>query len=582
MTSSHRNTASDIALPPHRPARRTQRGSSQARVQRVVAAIWEDVLGVERVGSDDEFFALGGDSLLAVRCAARIDAELGITIPLRTFFENSTVAALSAVVAELPSSKPGRIRRRFSDDALGRPHEVSFNQEERLIRQRQAVASDDAPADNIVYAFHVVGPLEVDALNSAVNGVLRRHSVLRTVFPDGDGPPSAVVEPFAPLRLQVHDLCRLPEGDRLGRAVAEAERGGAEPFDLRCGRLLRGSVFQLAADEHVVALTLDHIAADRWSIRVLADEIGSLGRHSVGAGSGEPRPLRIQYADFAAWERMWLTGGRLQRLLEYWKRVLPTGGPIPEVELPFTIGDAEGSGCERSETSVSVSPELAHSVREFSARHRVTVVMTVLAALQVVVRLHTGNKNVRVFSHLANRARHETHDLIGWFANRVVLSTSLAGNPTVRELVHRVRDTIGGAEAHGELPFPKLLMELYPEWYAKPFTVPYIRFAGAETIGELGPVPSATVRPLSVRSGNSDAALVVHAVHGGDSLRVSISFLARRFERASIDSFLAQIVCALDHIVYGRCANVAELTSKLENVRTRQPWRTSQWGRRAV
>ena len=133
--------------------------------------------------------------------------------------------------------------------------------------------------------------------------------------------------------------------------------------------------------------------------------------------------------------------------------------------------------------------------------------------------------------------------------------------------MYRVRDTLVGAEAHSELPFPKLLTELYPEWYAKPLTVPYIRFAAAEAIGGIGSFPSVTATPLSVRAGTSEASLVVRAVHGGDSIEIGISFLVRRFERASIESFLAQIGCALECIVLGRCATLAELTSKLEDVR---------------
>ena len=308
--------------------------------------------------------------------------------------------------------------------------------------------------------FRLDGRLDAPALARALDEIVRRHESLRTTFTAVEGQPAQHVAPHAPLALPVQDLGGL---DDVARA-SEVERHKQElrrPFDLARGPLFRARLLRLGADEHVLLLTMHHIVSDGWSIGVMLRELTALYEAFAAGRRPQLPPPPIQYRDFAAWQREWLSGAELERQLSYWRESL-RGAP-PALELPTDrprppVQSYRGETLERE-----VGKPLADALKELSRREGATLYMTLLAAFKTLLHRYTGQEDLVVGTPIANRNRVEVEHLIGFFVNTLVLRTSLAGGPTFRELLARVRETTLGAYAHQDVPFEKLVEELQPE-----------------------------------------------------------------------------------------------------------------------
>ena len=297
-------------------------------VEEVVAGIWSEVLGVGRVGVRDNFFELGGHSLLATQVVSRLRAALGVELALRVLFETPTVAGVAAAVQqELAAGREPAppIVRVSREDELP----LSFAQQRLWFLQQ---LEPNSPAYNIPLTIRLSGRLDVNALERSLTEVVRRHEVLRTSFATVDGRPVQAIAQAEPVPLPVTDLQHLPreerEAETLRLASAEAER----PFDLAHGPLFRVSLIRLGEEEHALFYTKHHIVSDGWSMAVLVRELGALYA-AFARGDTSPLPeLPIQYADFAVWQRDWLTGDVLESQLQYWREQLAAAPAL--LELP--------------------------------------------------------------------------------------------------------------------------------------------------------------------------------------------------------------------------------------------------------
>jgi amino acid adenylation domain-containing protein len=308
--------------------------------------------------------------------------------------------------------------------------------------------------------FHLQGQLDAPALERTLNEIVRRHESLRTTFNATEGQPVQVVTPHLALAVPVQDLSGLDEGARASE-VARHKQELRRPFDLARGPLFRARLLRLGADEHVLLLAMHHIVTDGWSIGIMLREIAAL-YEAFTAGRAPALPqLSIQYRDFAAWQREWLSGAELERQLAYWREnlrgappalVLPTDRPRPPVQ------SYRGATLEHE-----IGKGLTGALKELSRARGVTLYMTLLAAFKTLLYRYTGQDDIVVGTPIANRNRMEIENLIGFFVNTLVLRTSLSADPTFSELLTRVRDVTLGAFAHQDLPFEKLVEELQPE-----------------------------------------------------------------------------------------------------------------------
>jgi len=427
-------------------------------VEAALAGIWAEVLRVERVGAHDDFFALGGHSLLATRVQARVRAALDVEIPLRAVFEAPTVALLAGRVeaslreaagSELPPLVPAA-----RDGALP----LSFAQERLWVLDRLDPGSG---AYAMPFAFRLTGALDVDALGRALDAVVERHESLRTVFTDAEGRPAQRVLPAAPVPLPQADLSGLPEAERTARARERAAEEARRGFDLEAGSLFRAGLLRLAADEHVLLLSLHHAVGDGWSMGVLFHDLSAL---YAAFSRGEPSSLAapaLQYADFAVWQRGWLAGEVLDRQLAFWRGRL--AGAPPALELPTDRPRPAAWDPDGAMHPFAISAEVRRALEGLARKEGATPFMVLLAAWQLLLAKYAGEDDVVVGTPIAGRTHRATEEMVGLFVNSLALRTDLGGDPTFRELLKRVRRETLDAYAHQDLPFEKLVEELAPE-----------------------------------------------------------------------------------------------------------------------
>ncbi|MGH9179320.1 MAG: amino acid adenylation domain-containing protein, partial [Acidimicrobiales bacterium] len=420
--------------------------------EEVLAAIWAEVLGVEGVGTEDDFFDLGGDSLLGTQVVVRARQAFGVDVPLRAVFDRLTVRGLGALVDGLVrEAVPGRpdlppVERVDRDGELA----LSFAQE-RLWFLDQLVPGN--PFYNVAGAYRLLGPLDAGALRAAVEQVVNRHEVLRTTFPARAGRPRQEIGPPGPVDVPLVDLSHLSAAEAEAAARRLAGAGDREPFDLSRGPLVRWRLARLAEDHHVLLVTMHHIVSDGWSMNVLAAELAALYRGDSLA------PLPVQYADAASWQRQGLEEV-VGHHLAYWRERL--AGAPPVLELPADRPRPPEPSYAGGRHEFTVPPAVAGALRQLGRSRGASLFMTLLAAFKVLLARTAGQDDVVVGVPVAGRQCPELEGLIGPFVNTLVLRTDLSGGTGFLDVVERVRDTTLEAIRHQDLPFERLVQELDP------------------------------------------------------------------------------------------------------------------------
>jgi acyl carrier protein len=441
------------------PAAGAQSAAVAARgpLEQGIAEAYAELLGLQAAGAHDDFFALGGHSLLATRLVSRIRDTFAVELSLADVFEAPSVAGLAACVERLRGAGgravAGPLRAAPRHGALP----LSFAQNPLwLIAKKGGGAGYH---QRLELALH--GPLDRHALQRALDAVVARHETLRTRFLTEGGNPRQVVD--APCSLPLHvidrgDVAALARGSEQARVRALRDttaEDGRRPFDLERGPLVRAALLRFADDDAVLVLSFHHIVADGWSYQLLAREVAAHYRaFTTGAAPGLP-PLPVQYADFAVWQRGWMTDEALAGQLRTWRRQL--AGSPPVLELPAdrprpAVQSFAGAAC-RIDLGRALRDDLAALAREQHA----TLAMTCLAAFQALLSRVSGQAQVVVGSPVANRTRVELEGLIGFFVNSLVLRADLSGDPEFVELLARVRATSLLAYDNQDLPFERLV-----------------------------------------------------------------------------------------------------------------------------
>lgn len=427
-------------------------------VEQLLTELWCEVLMMEGFGINDDFFELGGNSLLGTQLLARIRDTLNVELPLRSLFEKPTVAGLAAAVEEVRHEEQSLLGPQIERIPREGELPLSFAQQ-RLWFIYQLDPNNRAY--NIRGGIRLQGELNVQALERSLNEIINRHEVLRTSFSAVDGRPFQVIEPSLTLHLPVIDLRALPADEREAKAKQIAIEEAERLFDLSRCPLMRLNLFRLDDQNHALAYSLHHIICDGWSMGILVNEI-SLLYMAFSTGSASPLPeLPIQYADFAHWQQRWLEGEVLDTQLSYWKKEL-AGAPA-EINLPTDYPRPTARTYRGARYSMALPQDLSQSLRDLSQDEGVTLFMTLLASFQILLSKYTDQKDVVVGSDIANRNLSATQGLIGFFVNQIVLRTDVSDDPDFLELLSRVRDTALEAYAHQDLPFEKLVEAMEPE-----------------------------------------------------------------------------------------------------------------------
>ncbi|MFC4047952.1 condensation domain-containing protein, partial [Dactylosporangium siamense] len=404
--------------------------------QEVLAGVWAELLEMGQVGAADNFFALGGHSLLATRVVSRIRSLFGVEVPVAAVFDAPTVAGLAGVV----EAASGAVAPPVVPVERGERLPLSFAQQ-RLWFLHQL--DPDSVEYNLPMPIPLSGGLDVEALAGALTSLIARHEVLRTrLVPDADGVPWQVID-AAPERfdLSVVELAA-------GEVGAWLDADAAVPFDLGAGPLFRATLLRIAEDEHVLALAMHHVVGDDWSAGIVQRELF--------AEDALP-PLPVQYADFAVWQRRWLTGEVLEGQLGYWRDKL-AGAPV--LELPADRPRPAVRSSEGAAIGFTVPAEVVERLRTLARGTSASMFMTLYSAFTVLLSRYAGQDDIVVGTPIANRNRAEIEGLVGFFVNTLVMRTDLSGDPTFGELLGRVRAETLAAYAHQDVPFEQLVDEL--------------------------------------------------------------------------------------------------------------------------
>ncbi|HVR96627.1 MAG TPA: amino acid adenylation domain-containing protein, partial [Thermoanaerobaculia bacterium] len=432
------------ALPAPEISRSEEREAGDP-IEELLAGIWSEVLGLERVGIEDDFFALGGHSLLATQVVSRVRAVLGVELPLRQLFEAPTVAGLARAARE---SREGRQAPPITPVPREGELPLSFAQQRLWLLDQIEPGS---PAYNIPVAMRLTGELPPGLLARIFTEIVRRHEALRTTFTSREGRPAQVIAAPRFVELPVIDLSAVGEPEALQLVRAEAGR----PFDLQRRPLLRLALLRLGARDHVLLMTMHHIVSDGWSMGVLLREVAALY-----GGSSLPE-LAVQYADFAVWQREWLQGEVLEARLSYWRQQL--AGAPRLLELPLDRPRPALQTFRGASRRIALPPELSEAVHGLCRREGATPFMVLLAAWAALLGHHAGQEDVLLGTPIAGRNRREIESLIGFFVNTLVLRTDPASPPDFTALVRQVRGTALDAYTHQDVPFERLVEELVPE-----------------------------------------------------------------------------------------------------------------------
>ncbi len=427
-------------------------------VEEVLANVWAELLHLDHVGIEEDFFEVGGHSLLATQVVSRIRHLLNTEVPLRALFEAPTIAKLAARIETLRREQEGLQIPPLVRVSRDRRLPLSFAQQ-RLWFLNQL--EPDNPFYNVPLSLRLKGELRVDALEEAINHIIRRHEVLRTTFTVINDEPVQVIHSESAIQLAVTDLTWLPELEQESEARRLAAEHNQLPFNLSQGPILRASLLRLAADDHVLLMDTHHIATDGWSNRILMTELVTAYESFCRGQQPSFFELAIQYADYAVWQRAWLQGNVLARHVAYWKQQMDGAPPI--LQLPSDHVRPQTADSRGDIHAQPIPKRLGDSLRTLSRESGATLYMTLMAAFQLLLSYHTQRHDIVIGTDLANRHSAETESLVGFFVNLLPIRTSLAGNPTFQELLQRVRESALGAYTHQDVPFEKLVEELQPE-----------------------------------------------------------------------------------------------------------------------
>ncbi|HKV08204.1 MAG TPA: amino acid adenylation domain-containing protein, partial [Thermoanaerobaculia bacterium] len=494
-------------------------------VEEMLASIWADLLGVARVGAFDDFFELGGHSLLGIRMVSRIRTLFGVDLPLSRLFESPTLAGLARILAaEVRTAAVAPLARVSREEPLP----LSFQERRLWFLDRLA---PDSALYNITHPLRIEGPLDPLLLAAALSEVVRRHEVLRSVFPANEvGEPLQQVTPATVVELPGIDLSGLPAEVKAAEAARLTAGELARPFDLARGPVVRASLLRLGEAEHVLLFSAHHIAFDGWSWNVLLRELAALYDAS-------PLPeLPIQYGDYAVWQGRELAGGALAGQLAYWRERLAGAPTVLDVPADHPRPAVQSF---RGGARYSRLPLPAADLRELSRREGATLFMATLAAFAALLGRYTGRDDLLIGTPVANRGRGEIEGLIGFFVNVLALRADLSGNPSFSGLLGRARETALAAYSHQDLPFEALVEELRPERDLSRSPLFQVVLL-VDRVAEDVPHPAGLqLTPLDVEQSTSKFDLTLSVLEDGDALLAAAEYASDLFEAATVDRFLA-------------------------------------------
>jgi amino acid adenylation domain-containing protein/non-ribosomal peptide synthase protein (TIGR01720 family) len=499
--------------------------------QHVVAAIWREVLKLDKVSITADFFELGGHSLLATRVASAVAQKTEKKLTVRNIFEHSTVEALAAFLdTQSTQSELAAIPRVSRQEPLV----LSFAQQRLWFIDR---LEEGSAQYNMPFALRLRGNLRTDALQHALDEIIRRHEVIRTTYHLHGEKGVQVIHPAEPLPIRLVDLTEV--GESAVEALLREE--AARPFDLASDHMLRVQLLTLAADDHILLFTMHHIASDGWSIGVLVNELVTLYQNA------ELPPLPVQYADYAAWQRGRMDGAELERQLAYWKRQL-AGAPSVH-SLPLDRPRPAQQQFTGRTHRTRLGKGMLTALNELAGQHQATLFMVLETAFALLVSRWSGVADVVVGTPVAGRTHRDVEPLIGFFVNTLVLRSEIAEEQTFAQLLESGRKSVLDAFANQDISFEMLVDELKPERRLSHAPVYQLVFVLQNNERVAVDLPELTMTPAGGASEMAKFDLTLSATESEEGLSLSWNYADSLFDAGTIERFAASFGVLVEAIV---------------------------------
>ncbi|MBB3037650.1 amino acid adenylation domain-containing protein/non-ribosomal peptide synthase protein (TIGR01720 family) [Hoyosella altamirensis] len=518
-------------------------------VEEQIAAIFAEVLGLERVSTQESFFELGGNSLMATRVIARVNESMGTDIIVRQLFETPTIAAL----AELIDVPEHQITQRVPLKARPRPETIPLS----LAQQRMWFINQFEPesaAYNIPLALRLTGSVDADAMRQAFADVIERHESLRTIYPSSaDGPVQRILS-AAEADVTLDVIAAEGEADATAKAAAFGTRG----FDVSVELPIRGALLALSGNEHILVVVMHHVAADGSSLVPLAKDVITAYMARISGTEPGWGPLEIQYADYALWQREVLgdegdPASLAARQLAYWQNQLADQPDL--LELPTDKPRPASQTLHGGKVLFDIGPNLHAKLARVASQNSATVFMALHSAFAVLLARLTGTGDVSVGTPIAGRGSRALDDLIGMFVNTLVLRTRVTDEATFSELLRETRDTDLEAFAHADVPFEQLVEVINPTRSTAYAPLAQVGFSYQNLEKPSFELPGLTIEPLGVDTEVAQYDLHLHASENLDGmgqpagLNAGFTYALDLFEQDTVREFANRLLKVVEAIV---------------------------------
>ena len=560
------------------------RSATDLPLEQIIAGIWSDLLAQPHIDPQSNFFALGGQSLVAIQCLSRLREKIPVMLSLSDFFENPTVERQATLVRNRLSTSPapqtlnsGQSGVDFQSIPLrnrARPCPLSHSQERLWFLEQLNAGS---PAYNEAEAVRLKGALDIEVLERSFNVIIARHEILRTTIEARDEQPKAIVHDSWPVRFKRIDLRSLATEAReaeLARLLIDEPR---RPYRLEAEPAIRTTVIEMSAEDHVFILMMHHIVCDASSLGILWRELARLYEAFLQGLPSPLPPLPIQFGDYATWQRQPIQQVRFDAELSYWKDNL-LGAPTV-LDLPADRPRPSAISYRGDKRRFHFDPALARELRSLCRQEHISLFTVFAAALNTLLYRYTGQDDILVGIPIADRDRPELQSLIGFLIDTQVLRTDLGGNPTFRELLARVQQGVARVYSHRAVPFDQVAAAIQPQRKLShtPVFQVMLNWRNRDDMPQSIGLPGTTPGPLLAHPGISKFDLSLHVIDG-DSFECEVEYSTDLFDDSRIDRMVAHLRTLLESIATNPEQRLGDLPllSQAERQQVLEEWNNTR------
>lgn len=544
----------------------------RSETEHKLAAIWKEVLDQDVVSIHDSFFALGGQSIMATQMIILVRQRFGIELPIYILFDATNIALLGQEIDNILKETKNEVLPDIKVMARDGEIPLSFGQQRLwLVEQLRP----ESGFFNSPIALRLSGDLNIAALQASLSEIVRRHESLRTVFRVVGDEPRQFIQPPGPVALQIADLTDIDPTERQTRVAELMLEAIQLPFDLATDSVIRVSLLQLAAQEHVLLLTLHHIVSDGWSMGVLTRELTSFYPAFIRAESSPLPELAVQYADYAQWQREWLKGDLLEQQVSYWKEQLADAPDL--LSLPTDRPRPAIQSNQGARHYFVVDKHVLADLESIAERENATLFMVLVTAFQIMLARYSGQNDICIGTPIANRSNTEVEAMIGFFVNSLVLRTHVDLDLDFATLLQRVRTVALEAYTHQDVPFEHLVELLAPvrQMSHAPLFQAVLTMLNTP-VSDLT-LPGLTLEKIENRLTMCEVDLRLNVTEENGGLSVYFEYSTDLFDPETIARMSSHFVCLLDAIGCNTKVAVGDLPmmSEVEQHQSLVEWNDS-------